>query len=93
MGEGKGYGKVILFGEHFVVYGVPSIVSAIDRVTTATVERSDGSGWTLEDNRPATPGYKEEKLKQQEESINLILKAAGVDPAEKPIKITFGGDL
>jgi len=93
VGEGKGYGKVILFGEHFVVYGVPSIVSAIDRVTTATVERSDGSGWTLEDNRPATPGYKEEKLKQQEESINLILKAAGVDPAEKPIKITFGGDL
>jgi mevalonate kinase len=93
MGEGSGYGKVILFNEHFVVYQVPSIVSAIDKVTTATVERSIGKGWTLEDNRPATLGYKEEKLEHQEESINLILKAAGIDPAKNPIKIAFGGDL
>lgn len=93
MGEGKGYGKVILFNEHFVVYGVPSIVSAIDKATTAKVERSSGPGWSLEDNRPATPGYKEEKLEQQRESINLILKAAGIDPTKTPIKITFGGDL
>jgi mevalonate kinase len=93
VGKGRGYGKVILFNEHFVVYGVPSIVSAIDKVTTATVERSSGYGWTLEDNRPATPGYKDEKLEQQRESINLILKAAGIDPTKTPIKITFGGDL
>ncbi len=93
MGEGTGYGKVILLNEHFVVYGVPSIVSAIDKATTATVERSTGSGWTLEDNRPATLGYKKEKLEHQKESINLILKSAGIDPAKTPIKITFGGDL
>ena len=30
MGKGSGYGKVILFGEHFVVHGAPGIVSAID---------------------------------------------------------------
>jgi mevalonate kinase len=93
MGEGSGYGKVILFGEHFVVYNVPSIVSAIDKVTTATVERSSGKGWTLEDNRPATPGYKEEKLQQQRDSIERILRAAGVDTTRNPIKITLGGDL
>ncbi|HDI12525.1 MAG TPA: mevalonate kinase [Hadesarchaea archaeon] len=93
MGRGIGFGKVILFGEHFVVYGIPSIVSAIDKVTTATVERSEGSGWTLEDNRPSTPGYKEEKLEQQKESIDRILKAAGIDTAKTQIKITFGGDL
>jgi mevalonate kinase len=93
MGEGSGYGKVILFNEHFVIYGVPSIVSAIDKKTTAIVERSNGPGWTLEDNRPATPGYKEEKLEQQRESINLILKAAGIDPTKTPIKVTFGGNL
>jgi mevalonate kinase len=93
MGEGSGYGKVILFNEHFVVHQVPSIVSAIDKVTTATVERSSGKGWTLEDNRPATPGYKEEKLAQQKDSIDRILKAAGVNPAETPIKIVLGGDL
>jgi mevalonate kinase len=93
MGEGSGYGKVILFNEHFVVYNVPSIVSAIDKATTATVEHSGGSGWTLDDRRPATPGYKEEKLEQQRDSIDRILKATGVDTTRNPIVITFGGNL
>jgi mevalonate kinase len=93
MGEGSGYGKVILFGEHFVVYGAPSIVSAIDKRTIATVERKEGTGWILEDNRPETPGYKREKLEQQRDSIDRILRAAGVDVTRNQIKITFGGDL
>ncbi|NLE05261.1 MAG: mevalonate kinase, partial [Crenarchaeota archaeon] len=33
MGKGSGYGKVILFGEHFVVHGVSGIVSATDAKT------------------------------------------------------------
>ncbi len=93
MGKGSGFGKVILFNEHFVVYGVPSIVSAIDRVTTATVESSEGEGWSIDDNREATPGYKEEKLEQQKDSTERILKAAGIDQAKNHIKITLGGDL
>ncbi len=93
MGEGSGYGKVILLNEHFVVYGVPSIVSAIDKVTTAIVERSDEPGWKLGDNRPATPGYKDKKLDQQKDSIERVLKAAGVDPTQNPIKITLEGNL
>ncbi len=93
MGKGNGFGKVILFNEHFVVYKVPSIVSAIDRATTATVESFDGEGWSLDDQRNATPRYKEEKLEQQKESIERILKAAGIDLAKNPIKITLGGDL
>lgn len=93
MGVGTGFGKVILFCEHFVVYGVPSIVSAIDKATTATVERADGPGWNLDDKRQATPGYKQEKLEHQKESIDRVLKAVGIDPAENPIKITFGGNL
>jgi len=93
MGKGRGFGKVILFNEHFVVYGVPSIVSAIDRATTATVEPSNGKGWSLDDRREATPNYKEDKLEQQKESIERVLKAAGVDSTKNPIKITLGGDL
>jgi mevalonate kinase len=93
MGKGKGFGKVILFNEHFVVYGVPSIVSAIDRATIATVERSEGSGWVLDDRRLATPGYKEEKLEQQKESVERILKAAGIDMTKNRINITLEGDL
>jgi len=93
MGKGSGFGKVILFNEHFTVYGIPSIASAIDRATTATVEPFKGTGWIIDDRRKATPGYKEEKLEQQRDSIERILKAAGIDTTRNPIKITLGGDL
>jgi mevalonate kinase len=93
MGKGAGFGKVILFNEHFVVYGIPSIVSAIERRTIAVVQRSAESGWSLDDRRPETPGYKREKLEQQRESIDRILRAAGIDVSKNPIKIVFEGDL
>jgi mevalonate kinase len=93
MGKGIGFGKVILFNEHFVVHDVPSIVSAVDRATTATVEPFKGKGWFLDDRREATLNYKEDKLEQQKESIERILKAARVDSTKNPIKITLGGDL
>jgi len=93
MGKGIGFGKVILFNEHFVVYCIPSIVSAIAQTTTATVEPFEGKGLHLEDLRPATPGYKEEKIKQQQGSVDRIMKAVGMDPSRSPIKITLKGDL
>jgi mevalonate kinase len=93
MGKGIGYGKVILLNEHFVVHGIPSIVSAFDKATTCTVERWSGPGWTLSDDRPATPGYKDDKRDQQKDSINRVLKAAGVDTVKNPVKITLAGDL
>jgi mevalonate kinase len=93
MGKGSGFGKVILFNEHFTVFGIPSIVSAIDRVTIATVEPFEGTGWIMDDRRKATPGYKEEKLEQQKDSMERILRAAGIDTTRNPIKITLGGDL
>lgn len=93
MGEGKGYGKVILFNEHFVVYGVPSIVSAIEKATIAIVEHTDEPSWVLDDCRLATLGYKEDKFKQQVDSIERVLKAAGVDATKTPINITLEGDL
>lgn len=93
MGIGSGYGKVILFNEHFVVYEIPAIASAIGSKTIAEVEFSQGSGWSLLDGRPATPGYKEEKLDHQRDSIERVLKAAGINPDITPIKINFLGDL
>jgi len=93
MGEGFGYGKVILFGEHFVVYGLPAIASAIGSKTTATVIRVKESGWHLEDERPEVPGYKKEKADQQRVSINNILKLAAVPLDHQGVKIRLGGDL
>lgn len=92
MAEGKGYGKCILFNEHFVVYGIPSIVSAIGDVTTAKAERTESGGVQLIDDRPATPGYKEEKLEQQKDSLKRILDSMSIS-SEENIRITLGGNL
>ena len=93
MGEGSGYGKVILFNEHFVVYSIPAIASAIGSKTIAKVEHFEGKGWSIQDDRPATPGYKKEKLDHQKDSMERILKAAGIDANTTPIKIILKGDL
>ncbi len=90
MGTGYGYGKVILFNEHFVVYGIPAIASAIDKKTIAEVRKCDGKDFIIHDDRKATPGYKEEKLEQQKESIMRIKKAMGIEGC---IEIWLGGDL
>jgi len=92
-GEGIGFGKAILFNEHFVVYGIPAIVSAIGKYTVAKVVSIDKSGWSLIDNRKATPRYKEEKINQQKDSINKILKKMNIDLSKKGIEITLDGTL
>jgi mevalonate kinase len=108
MGRGHGFGKVILFGEHFVVHGIPSIASAIDSKTEAIVESMPqgklpkpsgkegsmaGDGWVMEDDRPANPGYKTTKYDQQKRSVELVFEAAVFDPKRNNVKITLGGDL
>ena len=93
MGQGVGFGKVILFNEHFVVYGIPAIVSAIGAKTTALVEQAPGSGYELKDERPETPGYKAEKFEQQKESLDIMLKFMNIDTQHDHYTITLGGDL
>jgi len=91
MGKGAGFGKVILFGEHFVVHGVPGIVSAIDSATDAEVKQI-GSELVIRDERKAATGYAEEKRLQQIESIERMLKKMGLDP-KMPLNIWVGGIL
>ena len=93
MGKGSGYGKTILFGEHFVVYGLPAIAAAISATTTATVRRTREPGWTLQDDRPAVAGYKKKKLDEQKVSIDNILRFADLNLSEAGIDITLGGKL
>ena len=92
-GEGIGFGKAIVFNEHFVVYKIPAIVSAIGKYTLARVESTNSSGWKLNDNRKATPRYKEDKIDQQKDSINRIVKAMNADLSKEGIDITLEGNL
>ncbi len=93
MGKGTGFGKVILFNEHFVVYGLPAIASAIGAKTTALVQRRAGYGVEIEDERPETKGYKAEKAAQQKESLDLMLKFMKIDAIRNAYRVTLGGDL
>ncbi|UCF45169.1 MAG: mevalonate kinase [Candidatus Bathyarchaeota archaeon] len=92
MGKGSGFGKVILFGEHFVVHGVPGIVSAIDSTNDAKVTRI-GEKITIKDERKGAEGYAEKKKLQQLESIDRMLKAMGIEPETVSLSIWLGGNL
>jgi len=93
LGTGAGFGKVILFNEHFVVYGLPAIVSAIGKKTTALVEKKSGFGTEINDCRPETPGYKVEKSREQKESLEQMIKFMNIDIQHYHFRITLGGDL
>jgi mevalonate kinase len=93
MGTGKGYGKTILFGEHFVVYGLPAIASALGTSTIANVKVVEGKGWEVEDNRPATPGYKKQKYDEAMQSIKNVIEHLKIDTETQKIEIEFAGDL
>ena len=41
MGKGRGQGKIIIFGEHFVVHGAPAIAGGISNSAIVTVKKSD----------------------------------------------------
>ena len=93
MATGSAFGKTILIGDQFVLEEVPAIVSAIPFETIAEVQRIDGEGWLLEDNRVEVPGYKDKKKDQQVVSINRILEVMNIDVKKTPLKITYGGSL
>jgi mevalonate kinase len=91
-GKGIGFGKTILLGEHFVVYGLPAIASAISDYTLAEVEEGE-SGMTLIDDRPAVEGYKDIKQGEISRGIELILNFMKIDVNKTPLKITLSGNL
>jgi len=93
LGSGKGYGKTILFGEHFVVYGLPAIASALGSYTTAEIEIVNGKGWEVIDKRPATPGYKEKKYNEAMQAIQNVIEHMNIDVGCQKLIITFSGDL
>jgi mevalonate kinase len=53
--SGTGYGKVILFGEHFVVHGMPAIVAGLKNLRTV-MDVEEGP-WNPELDEPSKAGY------------------------------------
>ncbi|MBN2126942.1 MAG: mevalonate kinase [Candidatus Diapherotrites archaeon] len=90
MNSGKGFGKTILFGDHFVVYGHPGIASAINDYAETVIEDSDK--FEFIDNRPATQGYKEKKKNEIQRQLNSLMNFFELNENSK-IKITVSGNL
>ncbi len=91
MGEGIGFGKTILFGDHFVVYGLPGIAAGLNNSTTAKIEPSDK--FEFEDNRPQTPGYKEKKKSEIQRQLDSLIEQFDLNIEKTPLKITLSGNL
>lgn len=90
----KGYGKLILMGEHFVVYKVPALVGAVSAYTDCeAVFVDDKPGLEVIDNRPAVPNYKVTKKAEADVALQLVLDHFGIDTSQRGLKLTFGGDL
>jgi mevalonate kinase len=91
LGKGIGYGKTILFGEMFAIYGVPVIASALSMKADAEVVQTASGGWDIRDERREAKGYKEEKKAMQMESLERIFKHLHLRPEH--IRVVLGGDL
>ncbi|MDI6754523.1 MAG: mevalonate kinase [Thermodesulfobacteriota bacterium] len=91
MGKGIGYGKTILFGDMFAVFGIPVIASALSMTADAQVFQSASGGWEIRDERREAKGYKEEKKGMQIESLERIFKHLRFRPEH--LRILLSGDL
>lgn len=78
---------------HFVVYGLPAIASALGSSTTAEVNVVEGNGWTVDDQRLATPGYKKKKFNESLQSIKNVIEYLKVNIENQKLEITFAGNL
>lgn len=76
-----------------MVFGFPAIASALGSYTTADVKVVEGKSWTVNDQRPATPGYKKKKYSEAMQSIKNIIEHLKIDTESQKLEITFAGDL
>ncbi|MCK4499112.1 mevalonate kinase [Candidatus Babeliales bacterium] len=90
MSAGYSFGKIILFGEHFVVYGLPAIVSAINKQAEIVVERKKEFPHELIDATKRFRGVPILTWQICHKPIEAVLKHLNI---ATPLRITLGGDL
>eukprot|EP00796_Vickermania_ingenoplastis_P003606 gene3606-2546_t len=89
-----GFGKVILFGEHFVVHGAEAIVAGVSEYTECSLELLRGHpGVEVVDKRPAVPGYIKNKRAEQKKAHQLVLDHLQIDTKKDGLRIHLGGPL
>jgi mevalonate kinase len=105
LSHSRAFGKLILLGEHFVVYHVPALVGAISDYTNCEVAVTDTTttgkdseplkpGISIVDHRPAVRLYKVQKAEEGKEAVSLVFEHLQIDVSSKyHVQCIFGGTL
>jgi len=75
-GVGRGFGKLLLFGEHAAVYGHPAIGMAMPECITVRLSDGHSDGWDLEDIAPEDRQMIRKILSRLEELLPEIASKA-----------------
>jgi len=86
VGRGVGYGKIIFFGEHFVVHGAPAIAAGISNAAVVEVKRSEKN--TIISDHKIVPEY---SLKAIANVLSVMGMKGCYDVSLKGDLHTFGG--
>jgi mevalonate kinase len=93
--EGRACGKVILFGEHAVVYGVPAIAVGIDRGAVAVASRlAEGPSELRVDGKPNWGVCVTDEASDADESLGLAFRAVlDATPGARPASVRVRAEL
>jgi mevalonate kinase len=94
MNSGKGYGKTILFGEHFVVHGAPAIAAPLNLKTTAEIKKIKEKKISINDDlQKKEIEYKENSEEKLNKILKIIFNEIKINPANQSMKIKLKTNL
>ncbi len=85
---GIGYGKAILFGEHFVVYGLPGIAASVELNTTCAFAQNKNGIISNDLVTGELVRYGENKYKRLDQVLDVVFKETGIKEKNFRLKLT-----